>query len=553
MNIRIFAFSAVLALWLLHPLSSSAASPPKIPGKIYVKTPDGCGQLYDASVTSETLAYKSNSYWIGDCKHGLYHGFGYWLNPAMTFTPIQTAYMQFGDMQFGTRAEIKPKAGVTELGLGATVGVTLHHESGAGFDQATIPVGWKLEEPLIPFYPTSDGSSLDEFSFSYTELRGAQSEKRTGFTVRIDARSCMLAEKKISGCKALYGDFDIYGVELVTELETGKKESFTLCPNPKTTVGCDALWREIAGPYIEKIVGFVKKTEAVMVAEREALAKASGPAEAALPANWKQYWAANPIDHSAVSMAMKCREISDFYPSSLTNAFYIKQKYSTAPCNSAITAAYAVAQADIFITVDSKSKNQEAALREAYAQAKARRDADNAAAWNGFFNTANAILTASIQIQQQKIDNANAKLAAINQQQQQQYSTAYQSYSQPSSSSAGQQTYAADKVKTGPIHRPELDAKACVKLVELASSDSSLSGGSRVFSNQCGQTVEVFWCTLEECERGSGNTWSLGAGRSWPAPKIEVRYGACLGANSGGMVKNSSGKYDGGSYACTGP
>jgi len=74
-----------------------------------------------------------------------------------------------------------------------------------------------------------------------------------------------------------------------------------------------------------------------------------------------------------------------------------------------------------------------------------------------------------------------------------------------------------------------------------------------VFSNQCGQTVEIFWCTLEECERGSGNTWSLGAGRSWPAPKIEVRYGACLGANGGGMVKNSAGKYDGGGYACTGP
>lgn len=546
-SLYVFTISTLLAIL---PTPASAASPPKIPGKTYVKALDGCGSLVDdAYATPELLGYLSKRYWIGECRYGLANGSGYWLD----LTSGTTAYNMLFGTQFGTTARIEPKAGVTELGLGADVVVSLHGQAGEGFDLASVPIAWKMDEPLMPFYPTSDGSDLDEFSFRYTEFRGAQSEKRTGFTIRIDARGCSLAEKKISGCKPLYGSFDIYGVELVTDSDAGTKESFTLCPNPKTTDGCDALWREIAGPYIEKIVSFVQKTQSVMVAERGALAKASGPAEAALPANWKQYWAANPIDHSAVSMAMKCREISDFYPSSLTNAFYIKQKYSTAPCSSAITAAYAIAQADTFITVDSKGKNQEAELREAYAQAKARRDADNAAAWNGFFNMANSILSANIQIQQQKIDNANANLAAINQQQQQQSTPVYQSYSQPSSSSTNQQSYSPDKVKITPIHKPELDAKSCVMLIELASSDSFVSGGARVFSNQCGQTVEVFWCTLEECARGSGNTWSLGAGRSWPAPKIEVRYGACLGANSGGMVKNSAGKYDGGGYACTGP
>lgn len=204
---------------------------------------------------------------------------------------------------------------------------------------------------------------------------------------------------------------------------------------------------------------------------------------------------------------------------------------------------------------DLKAKAEEEArlqvIAQAEAQAKAQRDADNAEAWSGFFKTTSAMLGAGIQIQQQRIDNTNAQIAASNQQQQS--APAYQTYGQPLAGSSGQQSYDPSKVQTRKVHKPELDAGSCVKLVQLANGDPLSSFGSQVFSNQCGQTVEVFWCKIgDECERGAGGMTTVAAGKSWPVTSGQYRYGACLGANSGALVRDASGVHTG-RYACTGP
>lgn len=99
------------------------------------------------------------------------------------------------------------------------------------------------------------------------------------------------------------------------------------------------------------------------------------------------------------------------------------------------------------------------------------------------------------------------------------------------------------------MHRPELDASSCVRLVQLAQGDPLSSYGSQVLSNQCGVTVEIFWCQVGgECERNGGNTWTVGAGNSWPVPAGQFRYAACRGKNSGGFDRGSQGM----SYKCTG-
>lgn len=117
---------------------------------------------------------------------------------------------------------------------------------------------------------------------------------------------------------------------------------------------------------------------------------------------------------------------------------------------------------------------------------------------------------------------------------------------------------AAQGSSTSPVHNARqerghikaLEATHCVKLVTVAKGDSRLSGGGRLLSNQCGETVEVSWCHVEtECGR-SGNSWTLGAGRSWPVSAHgEVRYAACRGKNSGGLLPGSAGT----KYRCTGP
>ena len=90
----------------------------------------------------------------------------------------------------------------------------------------------------------------------------------------------------------------------------------------------------------------------------------------------------------------------------------------------------------------------------------------------------------------------------------------------------------------------------CVRLVEMASADSKLGGGRRALVNNCGGPVEISWCYVAtECARGSGNSWTLGAGRSWPIKHDEVRWGACHGANTISAEEGSAGLR----YICKAP
>ncbi len=229
-----------------------------------------------------------------------------------------------------------------------------------------------------------------------------------------------------------------------------------------------------------------------------------------------------------------------------------REAYLAERSESAAAAAQSSAEPQVS-NFDLRNQQEENARREAYAQAEAiaqaQRDADDAEAWSQFVSTTSAMLNAGVQIQQQRIDDANAQIAAPNQQELS--IPAYQSYGQPLSSA--RQAYDPSKVQIRPIHKPELDAGSCVKLVALASGDPLSSFGSQVFSNQCGQTVEVFWCRIgDECERGAGGMTTVAAGRSYPVSSGQYRFGACKGANSGALVRDASGAHTG-RYACTGP
>lgn len=85
------------------------------------------------------------------------------------------------------------------------------------------------------------------------------------------------------------------------------------------------------------------------------------------------------------------------------------------------------------------------------------------------------------------------------------------------------------------IARDGRSAMDCVKLVTISKGDSSTTGlGNRVLSNQCNGPVQVGWCYVGgECERGAGNSWTIGPQRSWPVSAVkEIRWGACHGANT---------------------
>lgn len=93
------------------------------------------------------------------------------------------------------------------------------------------------------------------------------------------------------------------------------------------------------------------------------------------------------------------------------------------------------------------------------------------------------------------------------------------------------------------VHNPAADARGCSKLIQSTEwIGKSAMGGNLRFVNNCPTTVEFFWCSDAECDRDSGNTWSIRAGGNWPVSGTNVRWGACMGANSGSFDRGSHGQ-----------
>lgn len=102
---------------------------------------------------------------------------------------------------------------------------------------------------------------------------------------------------------------------------------------------------------------------------------------------------------------------------------------------------------------------------------------------------------------------------------------------------------ALDRNKSRVIAGNGQSAMNCVTLVTRTREDSKLSGGGRVLANNCGKPVEATWCYVDaECSRESGSTWTIGAGRSYPvSASREVRWAACIGANTASFEKGTAG------------
>lgn len=110
------------------------------------------------------------------------------------------------------------------------------------------------------------------------------------------------------------------------------------------------------------------------------------------------------------------------------------------------------------------------------------------------------------------------------------------------SGSATKMTAAA----TTRVHNPANAANTCVKLVQTNTKVEWGTEGRMKFVNQCAFRAAIGWClTNGECQRGSGNLWSIDPGQSWPVFFVEgttqVRWGACRSKTGIEFTKGSQG------------
>lgn len=565
----------VAALCLGTPTLVHAETPPKIPGKTYFQTRDGCGFLVDDAAlasadekTRQSLQQRSESYWIGTCQHGLVDGDGFWYDPSpdAIFLRFYDEVRVLGEDPFRHTALKVPHYAVRlpnkhASGLSSTAG-TIEYQvfdyeqfatSGkTPIQTAGFPVIWKESLRSTPVFNLNDGSEGDDvkFDFSGTLPDGeAYEHPMSSLSFEAAARSCDDVKVKIKGCSPPGGVFDVYGIFIsgLANAGVGSFESrFIPCPNPRTSAGCDATWERSVGKYIDAMQAHARMVAGKVIEQNEQWASMRKSAEDALPVGWKQHWANNKVNRDAVDTALRCREISDFGPISLADAEYIQNKYSSPPCNSAVVAQAVLDRVATYIQAENRTLARRMKQIDDLEKYNRERAQSRSEAWAGFFNSINAVLQFQLQVQQQRPDAANAVATT-----QTPSAPAYQAIGQPGTSTP--QSYDPGKVQTRKVHKPELDAASCVKRAALASGDPLSSFGSQVFSNQCSQTVEVFWCKIgDECERVSGGSVTLAPGKSWPVSAGDYHYGACFGANSGGLVRDANG-VNTGRYACTGP
>jgi hypothetical protein len=575
----------VSTLLAILPTPSSAAEPPPFPGKKYFKTADGCGFLIsDETWTSADANSKklwdswSKNHWLGSCRHGLIDGAGAWFDSSneIAYSNFRNDTFVMGEQSYSALPNQKkfytvelPNVYTSTASGGrlsfARPGVINYQlidleakiDSGSQIINAYFPAAWNPQLRSKPVFNLNDESSGDDISFSYSGALPANEEYENqmgGMQFEALAKRCddYTLKIKIKGCSSPYKVFDVYGIKIKGIKTAGVElyeERFIPCPNLQSPVGCDALWESNVGKYIDAMLAHAKLVSEKVAEQNAQLAAKSKALEAALPPSWKAHWAKNPINRQAVDIALQCREITDYGAASSADADYIQKKYSTPPCNSAVVARVVMERATNFLDNERQGANYKKQQIAFIDKFNRERDQATSEAWAGFFNTMNGVLNIHLQAEQQRINQYNAQIAAANQQSA--AAPVYQSYGQPAASSP--QSYDPSKVQIRAIHKPELDAGSCVKLVQLANGDPLSSFGSQVFSNQCGQTVEVFWCKVgDECERGAGGSWTVASGSSYPVSSGQYRYGACLGKNSGALVRDASGVHTG-RYACTGP
>jgi hypothetical protein len=519
--------------------ASEPAGPPEIPGKAYIRFQDGCGMLVPVDPAKPedieaSRAFWGDQHWLGECRHGLANGYGYTLHREWGFSADTYVLGELKSARYSARPSAMTLSG------GAVMTYARHDETFSRFDLMSVPMAWNEAEAFEPEFATNNGSSYDDAGFTWQDSEG------TSGRVTAEERSCILVDEKLRGCRRVEDQYNVYGVHLTRTGGGGPSlDEFTLCPDPRSPVGCEALWRRIAGPQIERALAFIGDVRRGMALEQQQLTGGYAAAEQALPQEWKGWWAARPDARLAGDVALRCFQASDFHPVNVLDAERIQAKYAAEPCRTASTAALALATARDFVRSDADGRAEYDGKMEAYAQERARRAARNAELWGQFFNNASAMAGAYVSMHAPvPAPAASSGMAAMPM-------PAYQSYGQPPASASAPAS--SGQSHTRAIHRPELDAQSCVSLVQLSEGEPLTSFGSQVFANRCGETVEVFWCKVgDECERGAGGMTTVGAGRSWPVTGGHYRWGACKGANSGGLVKEASGQFTG-RYACTGP
>lgn len=230
---------------------AQTSDPPLLPGEVYGKTQNGCGIVVkpkdireaDNDLEGAKKAI-SEMVWTGSCTNGLAEGRGE-LGKAKD-VPRKAPPM--GGLSRGR--EGPPPLMIWEYSSGRILPEKFDYISENGEFKA-----YNIGDRSIMLLNNSDPYAPRwEGTFSSTNMLMSPD----GLGIIPVTGSCFMDQKRFPGCDTS-SDFQVYGIRTFSKINYEGMISW--CPNPRTKVGCQALYQEKAGPIIARIKAFIVEVE----------------------------------------------------------------------------------------------------------------------------------------------------------------------------------------------------------------------------------------------------------------------------------------------------
>ena len=259
------AFAAVALSQAPAALTQSVPPPPLLQGEVLYPTASGCAIIlhYERPETATEAATNRQFYakavWRGGCRHGLAHGAGTiqfpnysgnaWTSPTSGDAAHNYTY-DYGRL-LGRVVTTGQYANITYIALGGRSG------SRDGGD------------PLTPRWNSAGGAD--------SHIRA------DGWLATTFKTTCYTDRQQFPDCSS-DNTYDVYGMWVYRPADTQGAPPTIWCPNPKTPVGCETLWRTQSASIYASYQAIVAEVERDLPAWRNQLAQLNAPREAQIAA-----------------------------------------------------------------------------------------------------------------------------------------------------------------------------------------------------------------------------------------------------------------------------
>lgn len=298
----------LLSVSLASPLTAAqdiaTNPPPLLPGEYFALTRNGCAiialaGLNDGGDKAKFINELSKEDWSGQCRQGLVHGWGTLsrhLNPALAVGTGETYFL-------GRSLQIQSSPSLFGSGLDITY-----------FDKKAGQVA-QVKDRKDPFDPVWSASPNGRTSIIDPAEMIIWSTQQS---------SCRIEADRFTDC-SIDRAYQVFGVQQLG----GKVIQTHWCPNPKSSDGCEGLWKEKTAGAVQRInelVARVKQQDAEDRASQSALmepwlrAKAEAQMAAALTAVRKDAEATAQRDVARVAADSKNAAARDKAESAFTSS-----------------------------------------------------------------------------------------------------------------------------------------------------------------------------------------------------------------------------------------